>query len=558
MSWVGGGRMPVPAVVVAAALGGLATNFALPLFAERFIDDVLVAGDRGGVALLVVAMVATAGVRAGLVWCLRRRLRRVLLWRARRSARRLIAAVVGADPVALAATVGDAGDVASRVRRHGHAWRTLLGDVLVGLTELPAVPALVVLMVWFDPWLGGLALLLTLANLVAVGVVGRHRRRVGARVVRARGRLARRLVRDFDDLGAVRAGGLEDAVFSRWVWADRHRRAVTVAFGRFGERLAVVPGLVGGVSLALIVAVGAWLIIGGTLTVGALVACQTVFFTINDILRRAVEAMVQLADLSADLAHAGAVFSVPSAPCGGRRPLAPLLMGSRGHPLVGGCRGVKPPDLGGEAPKTAAVVLARALVLPSGAGPLSLDLAPGTLSALVGPSGSGKSVLCRVLAGELAPRAGALSLSGPDRGGGHPVAVVGRTVARLSGTVRDVVTLWDDDAPDRAVWRVLELAAVADVIARLPGQLDARLGAEGRALSGGQAQRLAIARALFRQPWLLCLDEALEALDGPLARRLLAALRADGVTALIVTHRADILQSCDRVVALPSSVEPGT
>jgi ABC-type multidrug transport system fused ATPase/permease subunit len=188
---------------------------------------------------------------------------------------------------------------------------------------------------------------------------------------------------------------------------------------------------------------------------------------------------------------------------------------------------------------------------------------PGEMVALVGPSGSGKSTLLRGLARLEPLRAGAVRLAGRDLAA-LPLDVVRASVALVtqhpslfSLSVRENVRLAAPGASDAEVEQACRDAAAHDFIVALPDGYDTRLGVAGAALSGGQAQRLSLARALLRRPAVLLLDEPTSALDGRTEAEVVAALRAAadaGATVVVSTHRPAAAAAADRVVMLVDGV----
>ncbi len=192
---------------------------------------------------------------------------------------------------------------------------------------------------------------------------------------------------------------------------------------------------------------------------------------------------------------------------------------------------------------------------------VSLHLPACTTTAVVGPSGAGKTTLADVLAGLLCPDEGALVVDGVAMDGGarlawrHSVAYVTQETFLVHDTVRNNL-LWGlgRDAAgcdDAALVRMLRLASAHFVLA-LPQGLDAVVGDGGVRLSGGERQRLALARALLRQPSLLILDEATSALDVESEARIGAALQAlhGDLTVLLIGHRLATLEHADQVLEM--------
>lgn len=189
---------------------------------------------------------------------------------------------------------------------------------------------------------------------------------------------------------------------------------------------------------------------------------------------------------------------------------------------------------------------------------IDLDLDFGTLLAVTGPSGAGKSSLADLAAGLAYPTAGTLSVDGmvltPDRlpAWRRQVAVVPQDPFLFHDTIRANLLLAAPDAMDADLWAALEDAGAADFVRALPDGLNTIVGDRGGAVSGGERQRLAIARALLRRPRLLILDEATSALDGGSEALVLETLdRLRGrLTILAVTHRDATRRAADQVLEL--------
>jgi ABC-type multidrug transport system fused ATPase/permease subunit len=187
---------------------------------------------------------------------------------------------------------------------------------------------------------------------------------------------------------------------------------------------------------------------------------------------------------------------------------------------------------------------------------VSLVLEPGARVALVGGSGSGKSTLGRLVAGLYRPWSGQVLLDGQDIAEIPPqvlaanLSYVDQSVFLFEGTVRDNLTLWNPTVSDAELIRVLADAQMLEPIEARAGRLDSRVLEFGANFSGGQRQRLELARALTGDPSLLVLDEATAALDPVVEERIENALRRRGCATLVIAHRLSTIRDADEIIVL--------
>ena len=188
---------------------------------------------------------------------------------------------------------------------------------------------------------------------------------------------------------------------------------------------------------------------------------------------------------------------------------------------------------------------------------VDLDVPAGALTVITGPSGAGKSTLAEILIGLVEPGAGRVLVDGVPLTGSNrrrwrrSVAVVPQDPYLFPDTLRANLRWARPDASDADLWRALGLAA-ADFVAALPDGLETFAGHRGTRFSGGERQRIALARALLREPALLVLDEATSHLDAENERRIVAGLRA-GATVVAIAHGGELPAAADRCVRLDAS-----
>lgn len=185
---------------------------------------------------------------------------------------------------------------------------------------------------------------------------------------------------------------------------------------------------------------------------------------------------------------------------------------------------------------------------------VSLEIEPGESVCITGPSGAGKSTLAKIVLGLLTPTEGRVLIDGIDiRHLGldrfrKMSGAVMQTDSLFSGTIADNISFFSADADLEGVMRAAKTAVIHNEILKLPMGYETVLGGGGVALSGGQEQRLLLARALYRHPSLLVLDESTSHLDTVNEHEVNRNIRAMNITRLIIAHRQETVRSADRVI----------
>ncbi|MFD8632630.1 NHLP family bacteriocin export ABC transporter peptidase/permease/ATPase subunit [Streptomyces sp. NPDC059533] len=524
------------AAAVISSLLLVVVGAAVPALSRTYIDMFLIGEQTSLLGVLFAAMAVTLVLTAVLT----------ALQQANLLRGRIISSTLGSArfmrhllrlPVAFHAQRNPA-DLVQRLQSNDAVAETLARDVAAAGVDA-AVVVLYALLLWtYDPQLTLLGVAVALLNVVAMRTVIRLRS-TGTQKLRAESaRLTNTSYSGLQLIETMKATGGEDGFFRRWSGQHAVTLDVQQRLGVPSAWLAIVAPTLAALNSALILMIGGLRAVDGHLSVGLLVAFQALVTSFTAPISRLGGVAGRIQDFAADVARLGDVENFPADPVHPRHEPAVGTGRLKGHVQLDRVTfGYSPLD---------------APLLKD----FSLSVGPGQQVALVGGSGSGKSTVSRLISGLYTPWEGAVSIDGirlediPRGELAASVSFVDQDVFLFEGTVRDNVTLWDPSVPDDAVIAALEDAAVHDVVARRPGGIHSRVEQDGRNFSGGQRQRLEIARALVRHPSVMVLDEVTSALDAVTEQFVIDNLRRRGCACVVIAHRLSTVRDSDEIVVL--------
>ena len=436
-------------------------------------------------------------------------------------------------------------EVSKRVSANDTVAEILSRDLATTVVNLILVVFYAILLVHYDLVLGLVGVGMAALNIVVLRQVARVRTDAVAALRADRGKLMTATFNTLNLIETVKATGAEPDAFARW--AGFLAKVITgkQRLGRPTALLTTVPPLLAAADSGLVLLFGGLRAVDGTISIGILIAFQTLLSRMSLPVTQLTDLGERLQDITADLNRLNDVEQYPVASVFTREPAPAGLDNDRADIVRLEGRLEFDKVTFGYTPLGAPVV-----------NELSFSVVPGSRIAVVGGSGSGKSTVGRLTVGLFEPWSGEILLDGRPRAD-LPRTVVASSVAYVDqdpclfeGTVRDNLTLWDDEVPDEAVVAALRDAELFDMITARPGGVNSRVGEGGRNFSGGQRQRLELARALVGNPSLLVLDEATSALDPETERIITDNLRRRGCASLVIAHRLSTIRDADEILVL--------
>ncbi len=547
--------------VVLAGLALVIPNLAAAALQRVFVDGILVEGHVEWLRPLVFAVAATAVMRLAAS-----ALQQVYLIRL--EVRLTLAESLGFLRHALHLPIiffqrRFTGDIVSRSLRTVRIAGLISGELATTAVSLLTLVVYIALMLPYDPPLTAIGVGISGFNLVALRAVHRFRVDRNRAIEQIRARLFGGVMWAIQIIESIKATGSESDLLVRWTGDQARMINAEQELGACDALLVALPPLLSTLTTILVLGLGGRQVMIGTISIGALVAFQSLLVGFNQPFRDLARLGSDMQELRADLDRIDDVRNRSADPVF----LAPPVSAAEPSSTGGSSDAMSGPRRLSGHIEFRQVTFGYSRTVE---GPLIRDFSlvarPGQRIALVGGSGSGKLTLGRMLAGLYQPWSGEILYDGllideiPREVFVSSVALVDAEICLFEGTVRDNLGLWDDLVPMEDLVRASVDAAIHRDLLHRRGGYGGPVSEQARNFSGGQRQRLQIARALVRDPSLVILDEATSALDPRTERIVDDNLRRRGCTCLIIAHRLTTIRDCDEIIVLSAGqvVQRGT
>jgi len=541
--------------IILASLFLVIPGLIIPSFTKIFIDKYLVNGFSDFVMPLLLVMGGILVLNSLLVYLQQYYLLRLETKLALTTSSKFLWHVFHL-PVAFF-TQRYSGEVGSRVSLNDKVAKLLSGDLATSALNVIVVVFYALLMFSYDLILTLIAIFMAAFNIMALQFVSRARKDGNRRFINENGKLLGTTTSGISMIETLKASGREGDFFTTWTGYLAKVMNAQQELGWLTTRLNIIPPLLFSLTTTIILGVGAMRIMDGEMTLGMLVAFLYLTRNFLTPVNQLVRAGSLLQEAEGDMSRIDDVLNYDIANEFKEQP-----------ETFKESKIKKPLDLdkltGHFEMKN--VTFGYSTNMPALIEDFDLSLKPGSSVALVGGSGCGKSTIAKLVSGLYEPWEGNIEFDGKPRQDiprhiiTESVAVIDQEVLMFKGTVQENISFWDSDIPDKHIIQSARDAAIHDVIAARADAYDSEVLERGSNFSGGQLQRLEIARALALNPSLLIMDEATSALDSESEKIVINNIKKRGCSCLIVAHRLSTIMDCDEIIVMEHGriVERGT
>lgn len=433
-----------------------------------------------------------------------------------------------------------AGDIASRQSSNERIASTLIGQLAPIFMNVCLLVLYLMVMLSYSVTLSLIGIGTVLINMLVLQMVSKKRVNMSRVMQRDGGKLAGVTMAGFEMMETIKASGAETGFFERWAGYFAKQSNAQVAFTKANQFYGIIPSLLQQIANIVVLMLGVYLILDGEFTIGMLMAFQGFLSSFLNPVNQLVGVGQSFIEMRSQMERVEDVMNYKPDVADNVQNLANIsslekLSGNiRIDQLTFGYNKLSPP-----------------LVED-----FSLQLRRGGSVAFVGGSGSGKSTLAKLISGLYQPWSGEIRFDGLtkteiNRGiFTSSLAVVDQDIVLFEDTIENNITMWDKSIDESVIVSSCRDAQIHEDIMQREGGYSHVIKEGGKNFSGGQRQRFEIARALAQEPAIMILDEATSALDAKTEQLIMEAIKARGITLIIVAHRLSTIRDCDEIIVL--------
>ena len=387
-------------------------------------------------------------------------------------------------------------------------------------------------------------------NLIVSRIISQKRVNITRIQMRDSGKLAGTTVAGIEMIETIKASGSENGFFEKWAGYQASVNTQQVRFVKLNQVLGIIPSMVNQLTDIVILVLGVYLTINGTFTLGMIMAFQGFLASFTSPAMQLIQSGQTLQEMRTEMERIDDVMNYPVDINYDDNSLSPDMEYNK----LSGQIELKNVTFGYSR-------LSEPLIEN-----FNLSLKPGSRVAFVGSSGCGKSTLAKLISGLYKPWSGEILFDGKpiseiDRSVfTGSVAVVDQDIVLFEDTIANNIKMWDSTIEDFEMILAARDAGLLEDIMQRDGGYQYKITEGGRDFSGGQRQRMEIARVLAQDPTIIILDEATSALDAKTEAEVVQAIKDRGLTCIVIAHRLSTIRDCEEIIVMEYGkvVERGT
>ena len=433
-----------------------------------------------------------------------------------------------------------AGDICQRQSSNSNIAKTLVSTFAPLLLNTIMMIFYLVVMLRYSLVLTLIGLISIVVNFFVSRIISAKRVNITRVQMRDAGKLAGTTVAGIEMIETIKAAGAENGFFEKWAGYQASVNTAQVKYARLNQYLGLIPSAVSGITNIAVLMLGVYLVIQGEFTIGMVMAFQGFLSSFQAPAMTLISAGQTMQEMRTEMERIEDVMKYPT----DVEYAEDEKDDGREYSKLSGNIELKNITFGYSK-------LAKPLISD-----FNLTLKPGQRIALVGGSGSGKSTIAKLISGLYKPWSGEILFDGKPMSEidrevfTGSLAVVDQDIILFEDTIANNIKMWDKSIEDFEMIMAARDAQIHEDIMQRENGYQYKITEGGKDFSGGQRQRLEIARVLAQDPTIVILDEATSALDAKTEYEVVKAIKDRGITCIVVAHHLSTIRDCDEIIVL--------
>lgn len=432
------------------------------------------------------------------------------------------------------------GDIANRQNSNDFVAEILISKLSPFLLNMALILVYLTVMLTYNAALTMVVFLIICINIYLSKKIADKRLNTTRVILRKSAEMDSTMFNGIESIETLKASGAEDGFFEHWSGSYAVVNECNVRNIKINNYLGIIPEFLNTLTTVIILIMGVALIFNGEFTIGMLLAFQSLVLTFLVPINSILDVGQSFLEMRSSMERIDDVMNYATDTSEEQDKLDPR----KTYQKLSGAIELKQVSFG------------YSPLEPPLIQDFNLTLKPGSRIALIGASGSGKSTVSKLISGLYKPRTGEVLFDGkpiseiPRSIITASLAVVDQEIVLFDDTISNNLRMWDKTISMESVVKAARDAGIHETILQRQEGYEYKMLDGGRDFSGGQKQRLEIARALAQDPTIIILDEATSALDTKTEFSVAEAIKARGITCIIVAHRLSTIRDCDEILVL--------